>query len=99
MIGIWNVTEIFHAGQILEVELRRVGYEELITTRIDDKLRQREPFAVFIRFLNLHQRAVFRRAVPVHDLCPGIIADGWCIEAVDLKVMSERRYDVKHVDD
>ena len=42
MIGIGNVTEIFLPTQILEIELRRIGQEKLITGGINHELRHRQ---------------------------------------------------------
>ena len=54
VVGVGHVAEIFHARQVVKIELRGVRQEELVAGGVDDELRHRESLPILIRFYDLH---------------------------------------------
>lgn len=75
-----------------------VRQKELITRRTQYQFGHRQPVAIFVRLLDLHQRAELRRAQPVHDAVLNVVIDGLGSFPVRTIVMDERWLHIEHVD-
>ena len=98
MVGVGHVTQQLLARQIGEVELRRVGAEELIARGVDHVLGHREPVAIKVRVFDPQQLGERRVAGPLQDAVLVVIAHVLGPEAVSLRMMPNGRFDVEHVD-
>ena len=98
VVGIGHVAQVLLAHEVVEVELPRVGREELIARRIDDVLRHGQAIAIAVGLHNIQQRLHFRGADPAHDFHLHILADGGRVEAIGIEVVFHRRHKIEHVD-